>query len=203
MLNLLVFIPACFALNLAFGPNNLLSVTFGAQKGIGFAALAGAARLAVFVPMIAASALGLGALLSASTVAFTVVKIIGAVYLLYLGIRMLLSGPRPGVAEGAPRGLTLKSALRMEGLTALSNPKAILIFAAFFPQFVTLQHYWSSYVTLAALFLTLEAVAILLYASLGRLARAFTATRLHWLQRMSGIGMIVFGGLLLFISQPA
>src|SRR5690606_34129682 len=50
--DLWLFLPACFALNLTFGPSNLLSVTFGAQQGVGFAVVAGAARLAAFAPMI-------------------------------------------------------------------------------------------------------------------------------------------------------
>lgn len=203
MIDLLVFIPACFALNLAFGPNNLLSINYGAQRGIGFASLAGTARLAMFVPMIIASALGLGALLSVSAVAFNILKVIGAIYLVYLGLRLMLSGARPELNTQKTRTLSIKDALRAEGTVALSNPKAILIFAAFFPQFVNTQHYWLSYAILAALFLTLEAVAIIVYGILGRLARKFTAKRLHWLQRGSSIGMMTFGGLLLFAKQPA
>ncbi len=197
-----MFIPACFALNMAFGPNNLLSVTYGAQRGIGFASLAGTARIAAFAPMIIVSALGLGFLLSVSAVAFNVLKVIGAVYLVYLGIRLLLSSAHPeSVTE--VRSLRLKDALRAEAAVALSNPKAILIFAAFFPQFVDAQNYWLSYAILGGLFLPLEAVAILAYGALGRLALKFAAKRLHWLQRGSGVGMITFGGLLLFAKQPS
>lgn len=203
MIDLWVFLPACFALNLAFGPNNLLSVTYGAQKGVGFATLAGTGRLAVFVPMIVASALGLGTLLSVSAVAFNILKIIGAAYLIYLGVRMLLSGARPKPLEESAGALTLRQALRTESMLALSNPKAILIFAAFFPQFVDVNNYWLSYLVIGAIFLMLEAVAIALYSTLGRAARSFTAKHMHWLQRGSGIGMMIFGGLLLFTRQPA
>lgn len=89
MIDLLVFLPACFALNLAFGPNNLVAMTHGAQKGVGFSFMASTARLAVFVPMIAASALGLGMLLSASALVFNVIKIVGAAYLVWMGIKLL------------------------------------------------------------------------------------------------------------------
>lgn len=203
MIDLWVFILACFALNLAFGPNNLLSVTYGAQKGVRFAAAAGAARLAVFAPMIAASALGLGALLSISAIAFNGLKIVGALYLVYLGVRLFLSGAQKQRLESVTPSLSFHTALRSEATVAISNPKAILIFAAFFPQFVNLNHYWLSYLILAALFLALEGVAIVVYATLGRLARTFTATRLHLLNRGSGIGMMLFGGLLLFAKQSA
>lgn len=78
---LLLFVPACFALNMAFGPNNLLSLTIGARYGLRAALLAAAGRLFAFTMMIAVAALGMGALLLASGIAFTVVKFLGAAYL--------------------------------------------------------------------------------------------------------------------------
>lgn len=203
MVDLLLFIPACFALNLAFGPNNLLSVSFGAERGVKFAAIAGTGRLLIFVPMIVGSALGLGALLSVSVAAFNVLKIAGAVYLVYLGMKMLLSSAGGDTAKENVPVLPLRKAMRSEMLIALGNPKAILIFAAFFPQFIDLHDYWASYGILAAIFLALESIAIVVYALIGKLAHAFAAKKLHWLQRSSGVGMIVFGFLLLFAKQPA
>lgn len=202
MTDLWLFLPACFALNLTFGPSNLLSVTFGAQQGVGFAVAAGTARLAAFAPMILASALGLGALLSVSAVAFGVLKVVGAAYLIYLGVRLLMDAARPKDLGGAPAPMPLRAALRSEGTVALTNPKAILIFTVFLPQFVNVDRYWSSYTVVGVSFLVLEVLAIATYAALGRLARTFAATRLHWLQRASGVGMILFGALMLVARQP-
>lgn len=203
MIDAIVFVPACFAINLAFGPNNLLAMTHGARCGVKFALAASLARLLAFAPMIAASALGLGMLLAASATVFSLVKLAGALYLVWLGIRLLRT-PAPGGAEAAdPARPTLGNAFRREGLVALGNPKAILVFTAFFPQFVDLQAYWTSYALLGLIFLVLEAVAILVYAAVGRFAARFAARRMHWFQRVSGAGMIVFGILLLFSPQPA
>jgi threonine/homoserine/homoserine lactone efflux protein len=201
---LAAFVPACFALNMVLGPSNLLSVTYGARRGIGVALTAGSARLAVFAMMIAASAAGLGLLLSASGFAFGVVKILGAIYLVIIGIRLVLM-PRPelGTTEAARADLTVARAARTEALVAAGNPKAILIFVAFFPQFVDQQRYALSYLVLAAIYLALEAVAIAVYATLGRVVRSFAGSRLHWLHRCSGVTMIVFGALLLLTPQPA
>ncbi|WP_306155536.1 LysE family translocator [Roseovarius sp. MMSF_3281] len=202
MIDLFVFLPACFALNLAFGPNNLIALTHGAQNGLAFAVSASTARLAVFVPMIAASALGLGVLLSASAFLFGAIKIVGAIYLIWMGIKLLRTRPaRAGVGTDYLTP-TFRQAFRREALIAVSNPKAILIFAAFFPQFVDTTAYWQSYASLGAIFIALEACAIMLYASAGRFAAAFASTRLHWFQRISGGGMIAFGVLLLFSRQP-
>jgi len=200
-MNLWLFIPACFALNLAFGPNNLLALTHGAQRGVGFAVLAGFGRLVAFVPMIALAGLGLGLLLSASALAFTLVKVIGAAYLIWIGLRLL----RAGAADQASTASSTSwpAAMRREALVALGNPKAILIFAAFFPQFVDPSAYGASYVTLGALFLLLELAAIACYACTGRVVARVGRVPLHWLSRVSGAGMIAFGGLLLLTRRPA
>lgn len=203
MIEWLIFIPACFALNLAFGPNNLLSLTHGARGGISLAVQAGTGRLLAFVPMIVASALGLGLLLAASATVFNAVKIIGALYLIWLGFRILLSAAAAAPSNAPLQTLDVRRAFRQECLVALSNPKAILIFAAFFPQFVVVDQYWTSYALLGAAFLAMELVAILIYAAAGRYAARVAANRLPWFQRMSGAGMIAFGCLLLFSPQPS
>ncbi|MEM1050218.1 MAG: LysE family translocator [Pseudomonadota bacterium] len=202
MIEWLIFIPACFALNLAFGPNNLLSLTHGARGGVSFAVQAGTGRILAFVPMIVASALGLGLLLAASATVFNVVKIVGAVYLIWLGIRILLSATATAPSKVPGQGLDVRRAFRQECLVALSNPKAILVFAAFFPQFIVVDQYWMSYALLGTAFLAMELIAILVYAAAGRYAVRVAANRLPWFQRVSGAGMIAFGCLLLFSPNP-
>ncbi|WP_227269874.1 LysE family translocator [Roseobacter weihaiensis] len=203
MIDWLIFIPACFALNLAFGPNNLLSMTNGARSGVTFAQRAAMGRLLVFVPMIAVSALGLGVILTTSAFVFSVVKVIGAAYLIWLGVSLWRSArilETDGIGA-APS--TLAGAFRSEALVAISNPKAILIFAAFFPQFVVVESYWQSYAMLGAAFLLMEALAIFAYAALGKFASAFASKGLPTLQRVSGCTMCLFGALLLVSPQPA
>ncbi len=203
MIDWLIFIPACFALNLAFGPNNLLAMTHGARRGVLFAQRAAIGRLLVFIPMIAASALGLGLLLTASATLFNIVKIIGALYLIWLGVKLWRSADRLEARVQAGDGLSHRTAFRSEALVAVSNPKAILMFAAFFPQFVSTKAYVQSYLLLGASFLVLEALAILAYATVGRFASRYATHRLSWMQRGSGLMMGLFGLLLLFSPQPA
>jgi len=202
MIDLYLFIPACFALNLALGPNNLLALTHGAQGGPLFASLAGIARLLVFGPMIVISALGLGVILSASAIVFTAIKLLGAAYLVWLGMKLLKSSFVVQAADLSAEPTKIKDAFRREGLVALGNPKAILIFAAFFPQFVNVEAYAQSYFTLGAIFLLLEAFVICLYAATGHFAARVAASKLHLFQRVSGIGMIIFGMLLLLTKRP-
>lgn len=204
--SLLLFVPACFALNMAFGPNNLLSVSIGAQHGLVPALVAAAGRLVAFAIMIAVAAFGMGALLLASALAFTVVKLAGAAYLVWLGIRLMRAdagpdegAPQPGLARGGIGGL-----IRQEFLVAIGNPKAILIFTAFFPQFVVPGDYWGSFASLGAVFLALELIAIALYAYAGsRLSGVMRQARgLRWINRISGATMIAFGAMLALARRP-
>nr|WP_205790123.1 LysE family translocator [Microvirga makkahensis] len=201
---MLLFVPACFALNVAFGPNNLLSLTYGLQEGVRTAVMASTGRLAAFAVMIALTALGVGAVLAASEAAFVVLKFAGAAYLIWLGIRIL----RGSAAIEAPRaggGRPLKTLVLQEFWTAIGNPKAILIFTAFLPQFVEPGAYWLSFAVLGAVFLALEVVAVVLYSVLGhrlnRLSR--TGNVFGWMNRLSGVTMIGFGVALLFTRKAA
>ncbi|RCV88373.1 LysE family translocator [Billgrantia montanilacus] len=168
---LLLFIPACFALNLAPGPNNLLSMSNAKRYGVNVACLAGIGRLAAFVAMIALAASGLATVLYASEKLFLAVKLLGAAYLFWLAYQLWFATPGDGrEIEGRQR--SLPGLARQEFLLAAGNPKAILIFTAFLPQFVdpagdiALQ-----FTILGALFLLLEWVAIAGYAYVGAFLR--------------------------------
>ncbi|WP_208352448.1 LysE family translocator [Pseudaestuariivita rosea] len=203
MIDWLIFVPACFALNLAFGPNNLLAMTHGARHGVLFAQKAAVGRLIVFIAMITASALGLGLLLTASAALFNIVKVLGAIYLIWLGIKLWRSAATLENSDTIDTATSTTSAFRSEALVAISNPKAILIFAAFFPQFVSVEAYWQSYALLGLCFLALEAIAIFAYATVGRFASRFASGKLSWMQRGSGVTMCLFGVFLLFRPQPS
>lgn len=203
MIDLYLFIPACFALNLTFGPSNLLALTNGAHHGVAFAATASIGRLLAFVPMIALSALGLGIILSASAFVFTIAKTIGAAYLIWLGWKIWKSSFASQKDGMVVEQIGVLAAFKKESLVAMSNPKAMLIFAAFFPQFVVAENYLESYAILGAVFLCLELVAITVYAIFGSMAARTASSKLHWIQKSSGVCMALFGFLLLLVRRPA
>jgi threonine/homoserine/homoserine lactone efflux protein len=87
-----------------------------------------------------AAAFGLSALLVASSQAFTAVKLIGAAYLLYLGLRMLASGSAAPAAQAETRPVASDGAIYRQGiLTNVLNPKVALFFLALLPQFIDAQ----------------------------------------------------------------
>ena len=202
----LTFVAASTALLLIPGPTVLLVLSYALSKGRSVA-VASAAGVATgdFIAMTASLA-GLGALVLASATLFTVLKWAGAAYLVYLGIRLLRSHTavsEDGAATIAHRPLS--SLTRQEFLVGIGNPKAIVIFTAFFPQFVDPDRYLASFAVLGALFLVFEMCAVALYAlagrHLGRLANHPKAAQ--WLNRTSGSMMIGFGLLLAFARRPA
>ncbi|WP_110674838.1 LysE family translocator [Salinicola sp. RZ23] len=198
-----LFLPACFALNMAFGPNNLLATTNAARVGPLKAVLASLGRIAAFIPMIAVAGVGMGTLLTTSIWFFLIVKWAGAAYLAWLGIKLLMSRPQTvEVASGAPQSLW--RLMRQEFLVAAGNPKAILIFTAFLPQFVVAEHYAASFTLLGALFLLMELVAVAVYAILGsRIGRYLRGGRtLQWFNRVSGALMLAFSVGIVAMKRP-
>ncbi|SCZ26887.1 MULTISPECIES: LysE family translocator [Pseudomonas] len=162
-----LFLPACFALNMAPGPNNLLSVSNATRYGYRRACVAGIGRLLAFAGMIALAAAGLAVVLQTSELLFYGIKIIGAGYLLYLAWQLWRANPAAEDAIAAPANGLLALA-RQEFLVAAGNPKAILIFTAFLPQFVDpTRAITPQFMQLGVLFLLLEWIAISVYAYMG------------------------------------
>ena len=129
----LLYLAAVGLLIVTPGPTMLMTLTNAVNHGPARALVSTAGSLAASVGIMALSALGLGAVLAASETAFTLLKVLGAAYLAWLGIRTIRSGDRLALAPAA----TARGSLFTQGLlVGASNPKAIFFFAAFFPQFI-------------------------------------------------------------------
>ncbi|SEQ24256.1 LysE family translocator [Thalassovita taeanensis] len=197
---LALFLPACFVLNAAPGPNNLLAFSNASRLGVWPALIGGTGRLPAFATMIALVALGLGALLAASETAFSLVKYAGAAYLAYVGLK-LWRAPAPTGDAPVVTDNRMGTLIKHDFLIAVGNPKAIAIFTAFFPQFVDFTApVGPQFATLGALFLALELLAMALYAGLGRaMASVLTPLRLHRLNKGVG-GFLIFSGLAMALN---
>lgn len=131
--------------------------------------MAGAGRLLAFSGMIALAAMGLAVVLHTSEYLFLAIKVLGAGYLFYIAWQLW----RAPVGETAVAGEQPCGAwklARQEFWVAAGNPKAILIFTAFLPQFVTVGSATpvsEQFLHLGVLFLLLEWAAIAIYAGLG------------------------------------
>ena len=163
---LLFFIPACFALNMAPGPNNLLSMNNARCYGFKTAFIAGLGRISAFAMMIVLAASGLAVVLYTSETLFLIVKIMGAGYLLWIALNLWRSEASP-ISELENNRNRLDLA-KQEFLLAAGNPKAILIFTAFLPQFLDPSSSVNEqFFALGATFLILEMGAVSIYAIFG------------------------------------
>lgn len=132
----LIYLLACIGLSLSPGPNGLLALTHGVlhgQRKALFTIFGGACG---FVAVIALSMFGIGALLEASVAWLGAMKLIGGAYLVWLGIQVWRSPPVSLEVEGDAEPRSGASMFRQGALSALTNPKALLFFAAFLPQFI-------------------------------------------------------------------
>ena len=132
--SLLLFIAAGLALNFTPGPDMLYVAARGASEGRAagiVSALGIGAGTLVHIALVAG---GLAALLAAVPIAYTVVRVGGALYLIYLGIRALRTDAALGLKEIEPA--PLGRIFRQGVITNVLNPKVALFFLAFLPQFV-------------------------------------------------------------------
>lgn len=136
---ILAFAAASLALLVIPGPAVLYIVNRSVADGrtVGLASVAGV-ELGTFVHVIAA-ALGLSAIIAASALAFTAVKWLGALYLISIGLRTLLTRPgRSSMMSGS--GIPPSRAFRQGIVVNVLNPKIALFFLSFLPQFVKPGH---------------------------------------------------------------
>ena len=174
----LIYLLAAIGLSLSPGPNGLLALTHGALHGRRKALYTIFGGAFGFVAVIALSMFGIGALLKASLTWLTVLKWIGGAYLVWLGIQIWRS-PAIGIdVGGAVKPRAGWSLFRQGALSALTNPKALLFFAAFLPQFIDpARSLVVQFVVMAGTFAVIEIATELFIASM--------AHRLNpWLRRV-------------------
>jgi threonine/homoserine/homoserine lactone efflux protein len=131
-----VFVAAGILLNLTPGQDTLYIIGRAMAQGrrIGVASALGISAGGLLHTL--AAALGLSAILAASTTAFVILKWVGAAYLIYLGARLLLARPAVAGVADATAAVDVAAAFRQGVLTNVTNPKVVLFFLAFLPQFI-------------------------------------------------------------------
>ena len=132
----LIYLLAATGLSLSPGPNGLLALTHGALHGRRMALFTIFGGACGFITAIGLSMFGIGALLETSLVWLSVMKWLGGAYLVWLGIQVWRSPPIGFEVRGSAPPRTGWSLFQQGALSALTNPKGLLFFAAFLPQFI-------------------------------------------------------------------
>lgn len=194
------YLVACLVIMLVPGPNVTLIIASSMRHGTraGLLNIAGG-QLGLAVS-IAVVGVGLASMIEAAGHWFEWIRLIGAAYLIWLGIQMYRSGGRPD-ADGVPAGP--RGGFFLQGfLVAVSNPKTLVFFGAFFPQFIDPAGNYALQITaMGVATLVFAAVTDSCYAlAAGRAGKALTAGRMKLLSRIGG-SFLVGGGLWLAFSK--
>jgi len=204
---LLLFVIASLALAITPGPTMLLAMSNGIAGGMRAAGwgIAGASLGSTIV--IATVALGLGSVLAASEYLFNAIRVFGVVYLVWLGIKLWRAQPTDVASEltaAAAKPLGGRLALARSLAVALSNPKSLLFFAAFLPQFVdTTRPQGMQYLILGAVFVGIDTCVMLGYAMAGTQAVRWLSQRsLRALNRGCAAGMWLLAATLAVWRRP-
>lgn len=188
------------------GPAVLVALRNGMSGGLGQVALSSLGNILGLVCVASFAVMGLGALLTASEWMFTLVKGLGALYLIYLGIRQWRNPINTMVTKHVISAQRRKGAVILEGaLVAISNPKAILFFTALFPQFLSPSvPLMPQLLLMVGTFMALSFLVLLTYGGLARaIARwLHTPRRARWFHRTMGSAFIGLGISLLKLRQP-
>ena len=196
--HLLAFALISFLLIIVPGPNVLFiisrSLMLGRTAGVG-TALGG--QIGVYV-QVAAVAFGIGAVVERSVAVFTVLKLAGAVYLVYLGIQAVRHRNDLGTAMSARAEPKSIRRIAADGfLVGLTNPKAIVFFIAVLPQFVdrSAGHVPAQMLLLGAIFVAIAVFCDSTWALVAGTARTWLASSPRRLAVVGGTGGLVMIGI--------
>jgi threonine/homoserine/homoserine lactone efflux protein len=201
----LIYLVAATGLSLTPGPNGLLSLTHGVRFGLGRAVFTVLGGIVGFMGLIALSMLGMGALLATSEQAFGVAKWLGAAYLVYLGIRTWRAPPPEVRLPGHSARDRETAAWRLFGqgfLVATSNPKALIFFAAFLPQFIDPEgSLLLQFAILGGTFGLVEFVYELLLAGTAQRIAPWLGANGRTFNRLAGATFVGIGGVLTTVGR--
>ena len=194
-----LFFTAALMINISPGPDLLyiLSKTIAGGRKVGVASSLGVCTGALV--HVFAAAFGLSAILATSVTAFSVVKYIGAAYLVYLGIRAFMTrGTTFDAVEAKKQKTTPWQAFKQGALVDILNPKVAVFFMAFLPQFVRpeLGHTTAQIITLGMLVIAVAVVVEFVFVmAAARTTRFFRKNRRAsgWLDRLLGSVLIGLG----------
>ena len=204
---LAAFTAAAVLITLSPGPDNLMVLSLGIAKGRRQGMVFGLGCALGCITHTVLAALGVSALIAASPTAFGLLKIAGGSYLVYLGWQAIRSKGSSLKADNSQADHTPLAAHFRKGLIANAiNPKVVLFFLAFLPQFVNPAQGHSGWQT-AILGLIFTVQAALLFGSLGYFAGAIgswlnrTPKASQWLDRIAGSIFIALGLRLILSPQ--
>lgn len=198
----LAFVAVCLVAIVVPGPTNTLILANGMRHGVRAGLLNVAGTQAGLALMIAVAGVGLTSAIEAAGHWFEWIKLIGAAYLVWIGVQMIRGAGRPG-DDGMHVARLPRGGFFLQGLiVCLGNPKQLLFFGALLPQFVDPSgDHLLQFALLGGTAVFFAALSDGAYAlAAGQIGRRLTAARIRLVTRLSG-GMLIGGGLWLAFSR--
>jgi homoserine/homoserine lactone efflux protein len=202
----ITYFAATMILSLSPGPGVFSSISSGLHHGFRLGLWNAVGMQAAGLILVITVSLGLGAILLASETLFSVVKWVGVLYLIYLGI-VTWRSPAAGFREESDDNAKTPREVFTRGfLVNITNPKGIVFFAAIFPQFIDIARPQApQYAILAATTFAVDIVVMMGYTALA--AKVFRAmsdpSRLRWVNRTIGGAFVAAGAALASFHRAA
>ncbi|EHN69748.1 LysE family translocator [Aliivibrio fischeri] len=200
------YVLAVLVLTASPGPSSLLCMTKGVTHGWKHGFFTALGSLSAITIILSLSFTGLGVVIASSELVFTIIKWVGATYLVYMGIKAFLSKQESytSTAENTEIKTGFKAHFVSGFIVGASNPKAILFFTALFPQFIDPSAALvPQYLIFASTFIVLELSWLLFYAYLGSTSSRWLMVkgRAKWFNKLSGTVFVGAGALLSTASR--
>ncbi|SFX55862.1 MULTISPECIES: LysE family translocator [unclassified Pseudomonas] len=191
------------------GPATVMAINNSLAFGPRYAVWSSLGNACGLFCLSAAAVSGLGALLASSEWMFNAVKVLGAGYLLYLGVKQLFNKHPILIQEVQPDGKAITPSrmklYKSAFLTAVTNPKATIFFTALFPQFINKDvALLPQFLLLTFIFMGLSLASLSVYAAAAAQVKSvLTRPALSiWIGRLVGSAFICFGAAILTVRRP-
>lgn len=180
------------------GPSHLLMLSVSMSNGFHRSLATAAGDLSANAIQILLAGLGLAAVVTASRYGFTVIKWAGVSYLVWMGIRQIASSFRGKSASTGVPVIALRQLWFRGFVTSAANPKAVVFFAALFPQFLDPQHSLMPQITiLGATYIVIDGLFLVLYGKgASWIAQRLRSQYRDWVDRAAGASLIAAAVLL-------
>jgi len=205
----LAYVAACIAIVIVPGPSVTVIIANSLAHGTRAGLMSVAGTQAGLMVLMGVLVVGLSTLMAQAGAVFDILRIVGAVYLIWLGIKLWRSGGRSGGRLGdvdatAPKAPTGMYFFMQSFWVVLANPKALLFFGAFIPQFVDpAGNPMAQTILLAGIFMVVATVLDGAYAiGAGWAGTRLTRSRVRLVERLSGTFLIA-GGVWLALTRRA
>jgi threonine/homoserine/homoserine lactone efflux protein len=206
---LFAYVGAVLILTLSPGPSTMLGSAHGMRYGAKGTLPTIAGDLSANTLQMLAAAVGLAAIITRSATAFMFIKWAGVAYLAWMGLSHLL-GANPGIGDGDPGTVRNPMSRYVQGfITSASNPKAIVFFAALFPQFIdngaAAMSVPLQFLVLGTIFITIDGLSVFVYsATAGQLSAWLSRKgRVRTQRRITGSALLSAAVLLSLKGTPA